>query len=224
MVLGAQHFPRTEQDRERREHRRDQHRAVDVLDARRRRRYRQHLEAECDGFQLQRDVRQHAYHRDRGDEHCDRLMPAVARADEVGDRRDVVALGDADDALQQRRTEHEHDHGAEVDRQKIPAVRRSVPHRAVERPRRAIDADREAVYPRLAKRRPRNPRAPIAVIRDGEQDPDIDRRDREQGPAAQHRVRMVPRWPELCHRRARRTPLCGRSRDRIGPKCVHWPD
>ena len=55
-----------------------------------------------DGFELQRDVGQRARHRDDGDDRGDGLALAVAGGEEVGDRGDVLALGQPNDAQQQR--------------------------------------------------------------------------------------------------------------------------
>ncbi len=55
---------------------------------------------EATAFELQRDVGHRADDRDQRHGRRHRLALAVARADEVGDRGDVVGLGELDHAAQ----------------------------------------------------------------------------------------------------------------------------
>ena len=90
-------------------------------------------------FELQRDVRNHADDGDQRDGGRHRLALAVARRNEVGDRRDVLALGQPHDADDERIGEPHHQHRPDIDGEEIEAGARGQPDRAEERPRRAVD-------------------------------------------------------------------------------------
>ena len=101
MVLGRVRVARAEQDREQREHDRDDQPGVRVLLARGRRPLRDRDERDVHGLQLQRDVRDQAERRDDRHEAGDRGVPAVARADDDGERRDALATADRDDLVEE---------------------------------------------------------------------------------------------------------------------------
>ena len=143
-------------------------------------------EAVRDGLQLQRDVRDHPDHRDDGDEPGDQRALAVARRDEIGERRDPVRLADADDLAHHEPPQRHHQRRADVDRQEAHAVARGAAHAAVERPRRRIDAERQRVDVRIGDDRPALVRPFVAVAGDREQNADVGKRDRNDHPALQH--------------------------------------
>jgi hypothetical protein len=166
MALGADEVARAEQNRECGQQQCDGQRAVDEVWSVGSR-SDENLESERNSLELQRDVGQDANDCDRGDQHRYRLMTAISRADEVGDRRDVVALGDPNDSLEERSAEQEHQHRPEVDRQEIPAAARCASYRSVERPRCAVHAQRETIDPGFRSGDPtmrarRSPRYAIA--------------------------------------------------------------
>ena len=70
-------------------------------------------------FELQRDVGDHADDGDQRHGRRDRLALAVARRDEVGDRGDVLALGEPHDADDERVAQADHQHRPDIDRQEI---------------------------------------------------------------------------------------------------------
>ena len=187
VVLAAHDFARAEENRKRGQQRRDEYCAVQEERGFRRGSAGENLEAEGDRFQLERHVWQDSDHGDAGDQHRDRLVSPVARADKVGNGGDVVALRDAHDPREKRRTEHKHQHGSEVNGEEVPAAVRGTAHGAVEGPRRAVHAEGEAVHPRLAGGCTHEARPPIPEIRDREQQRDVTHRDRKQCPRTQHR-------------------------------------
>ena len=72
-----------------------------------------------DRLQLKRDVRDGAEDRDQRDGRRHGLMLAVTRGDEVGDRCDVLVLGEPYDMHDERRSEADHQHRADVDREEV---------------------------------------------------------------------------------------------------------
>ena len=98
-----------------------------------------------DRLQLQGDVGDRADQGDDGDGRRDRLALAVARGDEVGDRGDVVGLGQPHHAHQQRRAKADHQDRAGIDRQELDAGAAGEADRAEERPRRAVDRQRQRI-------------------------------------------------------------------------------
>ena len=134
-------------------------------------------------LELQRDVGDRTDDGDRGDGRRHRLVLAVARGDEVGDRGDVLCLGEPHDAQDQRIPERQHHHRADVDRQEVVAGARGEPDRAEERPRRAVDRERERID---QKARAVGAAGAVPVRRHEEQEPDIAERDRDDRPALQH--------------------------------------
>ncbi len=193
LMLGGVDMARAEQHREGRHRHGDEQR--DVAEHRLRHagghvEMRQDRAERCGhGFELQRDVRDRADDRDQRDRCGDRLMLAVARRDEVGDRGDVLRLGEPHDMHDERRGEPDHQHRAEIDGEKIVAGARGEPDRAEERPGCAVDRERERI-----DHRPRAAEAIagarlVAVARDDEQQPDIAERDDDEDPALQHGLR-----------------------------------
>ena len=151
------------------------------------------FEGRADGLELQRDVR----HRSDDGDDCDggghRLAFAVARRDKVGDRSDVLGLGELDYPAQQRRAERDEDDGSDVDREKVDAVSGGESNRAEERPGRAVNRQREridqaaAAFALLA-------RSPVAVAGDQKQEADIPERGCDHAPIVQHCACLIAKW------------------------------
>ena len=138
-----------------------------------------------DRLELQRDIGHRA---DRGDQRRDQRdvkALAVARAEEVGDRGDLLGLGQPDDAPEQRKAEQEHQHRADIDRQEFRPALGGEADRAEEGPRRAVDgeAERIDIGPRLAAAARR--RAAVADAGDREQQRHIGDRGEDDGEALQ---------------------------------------
>ena len=113
------------------------------------------LQRRRDRLELQRDVGDRADDGDQRHRRRHRLALAVARGDEVGDRGDVLRLGEPHDAHDQRRAEPDHQDRPDIDSEEIVAGARGRADRAEERPRGAIDRERQRIDQRAA----RGPRA-----------------------------------------------------------------
>ena len=102
LMLGRVDMAGAEQDREGGHRERDQKRGVaDHVRGELRRHMHEHrAEHRRHRFQLQRDIGNGADDRDQRHQRRHRLLLAVARGDEVGDRGDVLALGEPHDAQQ----------------------------------------------------------------------------------------------------------------------------
>ena len=191
LMLGGVDVAGAEQHGERRHQQRDEQR--DIADHRLRRRaagrdFRQDgADRRRHGFELQRDVGDHADDGDQRHRRRHRLALAVARGDEVGDRGDVLTLGEPHDADDQRIGETHHQHRADIDGEEIKTGPRRNADRAEERPRRAIDRKRQRIdhEPRAAAAEQLMP--PVAIARHQEQEPDVAKRDDDDDPALQHR-------------------------------------
>src|SRR5262249_34247524 len=190
LMLGGVDMARAEQHRESRHQQSDEQRDVtkerlggvaagrDILDdGADRRRPR---------FELQRDGGDHADDPDQRDRRRHRLTLAVTRGDEVGDRSDVLALGEPHDADDERISEPHHQHRPDIDGEEIKAGARRHPDRAEERPGGAVDRQRQRIdeEPRAAAANPLA--AAVAVTRYQEQKPDIGERDDDNEPTLQH--------------------------------------
>ncbi len=70
---------------------------------------------------------------------------AVAQADEVGDRGDVVLLADPNDAAQEKKPGKGGQRRPDIDHQEVQAGGGSLADAAVKGPRRAIDSDGQGV-------------------------------------------------------------------------------
>ena len=126
LVLGRVDMPGPEQDGEHRHRHRDEQRHVAQQRASglagRHHMGDDGFKRERHRLELQRDVGNGADDRDQRDGGGDRLALAVARRDEVGDRRDVLALGEPHHARDQRREQPDHDHRADIDGEKLVAA------------------------------------------------------------------------------------------------------
>ena len=74
-----------------------------------------------DGLQLQRDIGQGADHRDEADQRRDALALAIARADEIGDRGDVLRFGDGDDAADEAVAQPDDEDRPNIDAEEVEA-------------------------------------------------------------------------------------------------------
>ena len=154
-----------------------------------------------DGFELKRDVGHGADDRDQRHRRGDRLALAVARGDEVGDRRDVLRLGEPHHAQDQRREDADHEDRPDIDGQEFVAGARGVADRAEERPGRAVDRERERIDPQpRAALRARAAQA-VAIARHQEQEPDVTERDRDNDPALQHQKTRTHQLARILSRR-----------------------
>ena len=188
LVLGGVGLAGAEQHRERRH--RQRHDQRDVADDRDRGEQlvlaQDRLQRGRHRLELQRDVRHRADDRDHGHGGGDRLALAVARRDEVGDRGDVLRLGELDHAPQQRRAQPDHQDRADIDREEIDAGAGGETDRAEEGPGRAVDRQRQRIDQHagaaaLARRQP------VAIAGDAEQQADIGERGGDNAPVVQHR-------------------------------------
>ncbi len=188
LMLGGVGVAGAEQHRERRHQQRDEQRAVadDGLRAARiglrqdsadRRRHR---------FELQRDIGDHADDGDQRHRRRHRLALAVARGDQVGDRGDVLALGEPHDADQQRVSQPDHHHRADIDGEEIQAAARGKADGTEERPRRAIDRQRQRIDQQSRRGAARQLAPAVAVARHQEQKADIGKGNDNDDPALQH--------------------------------------
>lgn len=108
---------------------------------------------------------------------------AEAGRNQVSDRRDVVGPDDRHQPLQERQAEQQHQRRTQVDRNAGPAVAHGGAHGTEERPRRAIDAEGQAVDPRPQARVTRVHRTTLVVKRDAEQHQQLADGERRTCPA-----------------------------------------
>ena len=216
MVLGGVDVAGAEQDAEGGQQQRHEEREI-APERRLRRVVEDHRDAGRDGFELERDVRHDADHRDQRDDAAEQGALAVARGDEVGDRGDAVGLGDAQHLAQHEPPQAGHHGRAEVDRQKAEAARRGAPDAAVVGPGGAVDRDRERVDVGVVDDAAALVGAPVAEIGDREQPAQIGARDQQDRPAAQHlsaaarRSARAARSGPPRRRTDRRTTAAGRA-------------
>ena len=128
MLLGGMHVAHAEQDGEHRHQAGDDQRGVGVDHAGAAvdpaRRLGDGAEGRGHGLQLQRDVGQHAYRREQRGGDADGAALAVARGEEVGDRGDVVLLGQPHQLGDHRVAGGDHQHRPGVDQDEVEARRR----------------------------------------------------------------------------------------------------
>ena len=79
----------------------------------------QGLERERDGLQLDGNVGNNADHRDDCHQGAEHFAFAIACGDEIGDRGDVLPLGQIDDALQDGTAKSKDENRSQIDRQEI---------------------------------------------------------------------------------------------------------
>ena len=188
LMFGGVGVARAEQHRKRRHEQRDEQRAVAEhrrQPAARSRRGHDRADRRGHRLELQRDVRNHADDGDQRHRRCHGRALAVARRNQIGDRGDILTLGEPYDAQQQRIAKPDHDHRADIDGEEIVAGARGEPDRAEERPRGAVDRQRKRIDPE-----PRggtaSPARAVAVARYQKQKPDIAERNEDDDPSLQH--------------------------------------
>jgi len=188
LMLGGVGVTGPEQHRERRH--RQGHHQCDVADQRNLREgivlAQDGFERPSHGLELQRDIGHRADDRDQRDGGGDRLALAIARANEIGDRGDVLRLREPDHAAQQRRAEPDHQDRAGIDREEIDTGAGGGADRAKERPGGAIDRERQRIDQPAGTAALRR-REAVAIACDHEQQADIDKRRCNHAPVVEHR-------------------------------------
>ncbi len=139
------------------------------------------------GFQLKRDVGHRADDGDGGGGRGDRLALAVSCGNEVGDRGDILRFRKVDDAHQERRAARQHQDRADIDRQEFDAGSGCEADRAEERPRCAIDRQRQRIDKR-AEAAALELRQPLAVAGNDKKEADVAERGCDHAPVMQHRI------------------------------------
>ena len=187
LVLGGVDMAGAEQDRERRHRQGDDEggvgRQIELLQ---RARAEQRVDREGHRLQLQRDVGQGAGNGDDGDGGGDGLTLAVAGSKEVGDRGDVLALGQPHDAQQEAPAESKKQDRTEVDGEEVVALGGGEPDAAEERPGGAVDRERQGVDQRPAVARPGEAAGTVGIPRQRKQDTDVSERKRDDTPTFNH--------------------------------------
>ena len=149
-------------------------------------------EAGGDGFQLQRDIWNDADHRDHRHQAAEQLAFAVARRDKIRNRSDAVGLAHAQDFYQQQPPQCCHQRGAQINRQEADAAGGRATYAAVERPRGAVDRERQCVNVRVGDEAAAGVRAFVAIGGNGEQQPHIRKRGDNNDAAGEHgRLRLL---------------------------------
>ncbi len=201
LVLGGVGLPCAEQHGEGRH--RQRHHQCDVADDRD---VGEGLVFAEDGLQrgrhrleLQRDVGHRADDRDSGDGGRHRLVFAVAGADEVRDRGDVVGFRQLDHAAQDTGPEPDHQDRSDIDGEEVGRGTGGEADRAEERPGGAVDRQRQRIDPPGGTAAPGR-RTAVAMARHQEQKADIAEGGGDHAPVVQHgkrASRKAPTAPEL---------------------------
>ncbi len=121
-----------------------------------------------DRLQLECDVGDGADDGDQRGDRGDGKTLAIARAEEVGDRGDLLGLGEYDDAAKQREAEDEDEHRADVDGEEFEAALGGEADRAEEGPGGAVDGEAERVDVGARARWPAARRPAVAEAGDDE--------------------------------------------------------
>ena len=140
------------------------------------------IEAGNNRLELQRNVRHRSNRCDQRHDHGEAARFAVARRNEVRDRRQVLPLADRHHAGNDAPAEHEHEYRAQIDRQVQPAVDRRAADCAVERPRGGVYAQRQAVDQGAQFRRQSLRPDPVSPARYGKQETDVEDGQEQQSP------------------------------------------
>ena len=198
-MLGGVDVAGAEQHREGGHRQRDQEREV----AEHGRRHRVGGQRAEDGgertrhrLELQGDIGDGADDGDQRHRGGDALILAVAGGDEIGDRGDVLRLGEAHDAHQERRRQTDHQGRPDIDGEKVVAGAGGESDRAEERPRRAVDRQRQRVDQQPAALLAPEQAQAIAVARDDEQRADVTESSGDDDPALQHLASRLTRFDE----------------------------
>ena len=156
-------------------------------------------------LQLQGDVGERAGNGDDGDDGGNGLALAVAGSEKVGNRGDVLALGQAHDAQQEAPAEDEQQDRAEIDGDEIVAGGRGLSDAAEERPRGTVDGERQRVDQRPAVARPGEASGAVGIPRQRKQDTDVSQRKPDDTPAFDHDARNPPPGAAVSRRGAARS-------------------
>ena len=147
-----------------------------------------------DRLELQRQVGHRRHERDHRRERAYGARLAVARGEEVGDRGDALGLGHRHDAREEPVAEGDGQDRPQVDAEEVEPRGRREPDGAEERPRRAVDRERQGVdqWPPAALPFSTGPPfetggraagAPVAGKGHKEQEGDVTHRDAERDPS-----------------------------------------
>ena len=129
----------------------------------------QHPEPNRDSLELQCDVGNDANHGDDRDHAGEHRALSVPAADEVGDRRDAVAFGDAHHLAHDQPCQHHRQGGPEIDWQKPDARAGGTADAAEIGPGTAVDRYRQGVDPGVADHGAALRRATVTPGGNGEQ-------------------------------------------------------
>ncbi len=222
VVRGGRRAARAEQHREQRHRQRDVERAVlpgrrgQIVAAAEQRIAHRHR------LQLQRDVRHDAQRGHRGDQRGQTCVPAEPRGDQVGQRAGVVLARQPHQPHQHAGGEHVQQDQADEGRRQPPARTFGLGDRAVERPRRAVHAERQRVDDAPAVRQ--HARMAFAVQRDAEQQDQPDQAgERDEQFGERHEVESVRARGGGATPRRRSARCSRRRRRRCSPRRVARP-
>src|SRR5690606_17968070 len=98
-----------------------------------------------DRLELERDVGDGSDNGNQRGDAGDGGTLAITRAEEIGDRGDLLGLGELDDAFEQREAEQEDKHRADIDGEEFEAPFGGEADRAEEGPGGAVDGEAERV-------------------------------------------------------------------------------
>ena len=151
-------------------------------------------EQQADGaghrLELQSDIGNDADHGDDGDQATEEMALAVARGNEVGDRRDAVGLDDANHLQQHEPAERHHQRGTEVDRQETDPGNGGAANAAVERPGGAVNGHRQRVDGRVGDDRLALVGAPVTPPGHGKQQPKVEQHSGDDDRSFEHLGRL----------------------------------
>ena len=139
-------------------------------------------------FQLKRDIRDRSDERDQADDSGHPFALAVSRGDEIGDGRDVLRLRHPNDPCDEHVSQSDHQDRAYIDGEKIEAGAAGEPYRPVERPRSAINRERQRGYRGARRTLDDAATRVVAPICDREKQAQIDKRRKKNRPAGDHPV------------------------------------
>ena len=122
------------------------------------------------------------------DEGRDPLALAVAGRHEVGDRGDVLRLGEAHDARDEPVAEADHEDRPDVDGEEVEPGPAREADRAEEGPGGAIDGERQRIDGRARPALHDAPSGEVAPMRDGEEQAEIDEGGEDDRPAGDHQA------------------------------------
>ena len=140
-----------------------------------------------DRLELQRNIGNDADHGNQRDQARQQRALAIAAANEIGNGRDAVSLGDADHLAQHHPAQHHRQSRPEVNRQKPDSARSGAPDAAEISPCGAVDGQRQRIGPGVVDDRALLRRARVAKIGHGKEQQQVgkrganDERGREHG-------------------------------------------